>query len=89
MRSLDDAEIIALLSGTVIMVCGRVAPHGVGRRRAAGTSWCLEWLGPVAVAPIIPGPSDMPAGYKMFVSRGYDNNTAGTAVAPAGSSTSG
>ena len=83
-RSLDDAEIIALLSGTVIMVWAESlltasVVEGLPARRGA-----LAWMGPVAVASIVPGPSDMPVRYKMFVSWGYDSNTAGTAVAASG-----
>ena len=83
-RSLDDAEVIALVSGTVIMVWAESlltasVVDGLPARRGA-----LAWLGPVAVASIVPGPSDMPVRYKMFVSWGYDSNTAGTAVAASG-----
>ena len=83
-RSLDDAEVVALLAGTVIMVWAESlltasVVEGMPARRGA-----LAWMGPVAVASIVPGPSDMPVRYKMFVSWGYDSNTAGTAVAASG-----
>ncbi len=83
-RSLDDAEIIALVCGTVVLVWAEAlltasVVEGLPARRGA-----LAWLGPNSVASLVPGPSDMPVRYKMFVSWGYDSSTAGTAVAASG-----
>lgn len=83
-RSLDDAEVIALLCGTVIMVWAESlltasVVAGLPARRGA-----LSWLGPNAVASLVPGPSDMPVRYRMFISWGYDASTAGTGVAASG-----
>lgn len=83
-RSLEDAEILALVGTTTIMVFAEalltasVAP-GMPARRGA-----LAWLGPNAVGSIVPGPSDMPVRYRMFVSWGYSPSTSGTAVAASG-----
>ena len=83
-RSLDDAEILALIFGLIVMVWSEslltasVIPKLPARRGA------LAWLGPNSVASIVPGPSDIPVRYKMFVSWGYDSTTAGTAVAASG-----
>jgi hypothetical protein len=80
-RSLDDAESIAVIGGTGVVVWAEalltasVVP-GLPARRGA-----LAWLGPTAVASVIPGPSDMPVRYRMFTSWGYDTSEAGTAVA--------
>jgi putative heme transporter len=83
-RSLDDAEIIALLSGTIIMVWAESlltasVVEGLPARRGA-----LAWLGPNAVASLVPGPSDMPVRFRMFTSWGYDASAAGTGVAASG-----
>jgi uncharacterized membrane protein YbhN (UPF0104 family) len=83
-RSLDDAEIIALVCGAVVLVWAEAlltasVVEGLPARRGA-----LAWLGPNSVASLVPGPSDMPVRYKMFVSWGYDSSTAGTAVAASG-----
>lgn len=83
-RSLDDAQTIALLAGTVIMVWAESlltasVVEGLPARRGA-----LAWLGPNAVASIVPGPSDMPIRYRMLMSWGYDSSTAGTGVAASG-----
>lgn len=83
-RSLDDAEILALIFGLIVMVWSEslltasVVPKLPARRGA------LAWLGPNSVASVVPGPSDMPVRYKMFVSWGYDSTTSGTAVAASG-----
>lgn len=80
-RGLDDAETIALIGGTGVVVWAEalltasVVPQLPARRGA------LAWLGPTAVASVIPGPSDMPVRYRMFTSWGYDASVAGTAVA--------
>lgn len=80
-RGLDDAETIALIGATGVVVWAEalltasVVPRLPARRGA------LAWLGPTAVASVIPGPSDMPVRYRMFTSWGYDASAAGTAVA--------
>lgn len=80
-RSLDDAETIALIGATGVVVWAEalltasVVPQLPARRGA------IAWLGPTAVASVIPGPSDMPVRYRMFTSWGYDAAVAGTAVA--------
>ena len=80
-QGLDDAEIISLLGITAIMVWAEglltasVVP-GMPARRGV-----LAWLGPNAVASVVPGPADMPVRYRMFVSWGYRPSLAGIAVA--------
>lgn len=82
-RGLDDAETIAVLGGMGVVVWAEalltasVVPHLPARRGA------LAWLGPTAVASVIPGPSDMPVRFRMFTSWGYDASVAGTAVGAA------
>lgn len=80
-RSLDDAETIALIGGAGVVVWAEalltasVVP-GLPARRGA-----LAWLAPTAVASVVPGPSDMPVRFRMITSWGYDASVAGTAVA--------
>lgn len=80
-RSLDDAEVVSLLGITAILVFAEglltasVVPRMPARRGV------LAWLGPNAVASVVPGPSDMPVRYRMFVSWGYPASAAGTATA--------
>lgn len=79
-RSLDDAETLALIGSTAIMIFAEALltssfVAGMPARRGA-----LAWLGPTAVASMIPGPSDMPVRYRMFVSWDYPNSAAATAV---------
>jgi len=83
-QGLDDAEIISLVGITAIMVWAEglltsaVVP-GLPARRGV-----LAWLGPNGVAAVVPGPSDMPVRYRMFVSWGYSPSIAGIAVAGSG-----
>jgi hypothetical protein len=83
-RGLEDAEIISLLGITAIMVWAEglltasVVPALPARRGV------LAWLGPNAVASVVPGPADMPVRYRMFVSWAYPPSTAGVAVAASG-----
>lgn len=80
-RSLDDAQRLSLIGSTGIVIWSEalltssVVP-GLPARRGA-----MAWLGPTAVASIVPGPSDMPMRYKMFVSWGLPAATATTGVA--------
>jgi len=83
-KSLEDAELMALIGITAIMVWAEglltasVVP-GMPARRGV-----LAWLGPNAVASVVPGPADMPVRYRMFVSWGYTSAEAGSAVASSG-----
>jgi hypothetical protein len=84
-RSLDDAEVVSLIGISAIMVWAEglltasVVP-GMPARRGV-----LAWLGPNAVASVVPGPADMPVRYRMFVSWDYEPRTAAIAVAASGS----
>jgi len=84
LNELSDAEWISLAMGwaiwvgfqglqTASLVTGMPARRGV-----------LAYLGPSAVASIIPGPSDLPVRYSMYQSWGTSAKEATTAVAASG-----
>ena len=82
-KSLDDAEKLSLIGGTVILCWAEGLlmasfVHGMPARR--GT---LAWLGPTAVGSVVPGPSDVPFIFRMFRSWGQPTASAATAVAAA------
>jgi putative heme transporter len=79
-RGLSDAERIALIGGTVMIVgceglqTASLVP-GLPARRGA-----IAWLGPNAISSITPGPGDLPVRYRMFVSWGQPPAVAATAI---------
>ena len=82
-KSLDDAERLSLIAGTVMIVWSEgllMASFVPGMPARRGT---LAWLGPTAVGSVVPGPSDVPFIYRMFKSWGQTSATAATAVAAA------
>lgn len=83
-RSLQDAEVIALLSMWLLWIAaqglltasllpGMPVRHGV-----------VAYLGPAGVTSIVPGPSDLPFRYRMFTSWGHSTAEATLAVAAGG-----
>ncbi len=81
---LSDAEWLALVFGWVLWVGAQGLQtaslvHAMPARRGV-----LAYLGPSAVASVIPGPSDLPVRYSMYQSWGVPSNEAGTAVAASG-----
>jgi putative heme transporter len=82
-RSLDDAEKLSLIGGTVIMCWTEgllMASFVPGMPARRGT---LAWLGPTAIGSVVPGPSDVPFIYRMLRSWGQTSAAAATAVATA------
>lgn len=82
-RSLTDAEMLSLVSTTVIMVWSEALllatfVPGLPARRGA-----LAWLGPTSVGSVVPGPSDLPMIHRMFTSWGRSGKDAATSVAAA------
>lgn len=82
--SLQDAEVISLASVWMLMLAaqglltaslieGLAVRHGV-----------VAFLGPAAVAMVVPGPSDLPLRYRMVVSWGRSAREAGIAIAAGG-----
>jgi len=83
LQSLDDAERLSLIGGTVILCWAEgllMASFVKGMPARRGT---LAWLGPTAVGSVVPGPSDVPFIYRMFRSWGQTSAAAATAVAAA------
>jgi uncharacterized membrane protein YbhN (UPF0104 family) len=81
--SLDDAERLSLIGGTVILCWAEgllMASFVRGMPARRGT---LAWLGPTAVGSVVPGPSDVPFIFRMFRSWGQSPASAATAVAAA------
>ncbi len=83
-RSLDDADRIALLigAGLVIATQGLVTAStlpGLPVRRGV-----LAYLGPASVSSVIPGPSDLPVRYRMYQSWGYSASEAGLSISASG-----
>jgi uncharacterized membrane protein YbhN (UPF0104 family) len=81
--SLDDAERLSLIGGTVILCWAEgllMATFVQGMPARRGT---LAWLGPTAVGSVVPGPSDVPFIFRMFKSWGQPSAAAATAVAAA------
>ncbi len=83
-RSLDDAEILALLSMWVLWLATQglqtaALLPGLPVRRGV-----VAFLGPAAVASVIPGPSDLPVRHRMMRSWGCSNADTTLAVAAGG-----
>ncbi|MGE5209876.1 MAG: lysylphosphatidylglycerol synthase transmembrane domain-containing protein [Acidobacteriota bacterium] len=83
-RSLNDAEIISLLSLWVLwiaaqglltasLVPGLAVRHGI-----------VAFLGPASITSVVPGPSDLPIRYRMLTSWGHTTADATLAVAAGG-----
>jgi uncharacterized membrane protein YbhN (UPF0104 family) len=84
LRSLDDAEIIAVVSlwilwigcqglQTASMIAGLPVRRGV-----------IAFLGPASVTSVVPGPSDLPVRFRMLRSWGHSTEQATLAVAAGG-----
>ncbi|MEM9037522.1 MAG: lysylphosphatidylglycerol synthase domain-containing protein [Actinomycetota bacterium] len=84
LRSLSDAELLALGSGWLVwLACqglqtAALVPDLPVRRGI------LAFLGPGAVASVVPGPSDLPIRYRMLTGWGRSAREAGLAVAAGG-----
>lgn len=83
-RQLTDAEMISLFMGWLIWIGAQGLQtaslvDGLPARRGV-----LAYLGPSAVASLIPGPSDLPVRYSMYQSWGTPPDVAATAVGASG-----
>ncbi len=83
-RSLDDAQIMSLLSMWILWVAaqglltaslipGLAVRHGI-----------VAFLGPASITSLVPGPSDLPIRYRMLTSWGRSAGEATLAVAAGG-----
>lgn len=82
--SLGDAEVLALIAMWALwLACQGLQTaalvEGLPVRRGV-----TAFLGPAAIASVIPGPSDLPVRYRMFTSWGYTPLAAGLAISAGG-----
>lgn len=83
-RQLTDAEMISLFMGWLIWIGAQGLQtaslvDGLPARRGV-----LAFIGPTAIASLIPGPSDLPVRYSMYQSWGTPPDQAATAVGASG-----
>jgi hypothetical protein len=83
-RSLDDAQRLALLMGLGLVIAAQgvvtsATVPGLPVRRGV-----LAYLAPTAVASVIPGPSDLPLKYRMYASWGRSPSESALSVAASG-----
>ncbi len=83
-RSLEDADMIALASMWVIWVACQGLLTGSLIRGLPVRRGVIAYLGPAGVTSVLPGPSDLPFRHKMFTSWGYSASEATLAVAAGG-----
>jgi len=81
---LSDAEWIALSMGWVIWIGAQGLQTASLVTDLPARRGVLAFIGPTAVASVIPGPSDLPVRYSMYQSWGTDPEDAATAVAASG-----
>jgi uncharacterized membrane protein YbhN (UPF0104 family) len=81
---LSDAEWIALAMGWAIWIGAQGLQTGSLVTDLPARRGVLAFLGPTAVASVIPGPSDLPVRYSMYQSWGTSPEDAATAVAASG-----
>ncbi len=84
LRSLEDAELLALGSMWAVWIAcqglqtAALVPHLPVRRGVTA------FLGPAAIASVVPGPSDLPVRYQMLTSWGHTPSESTLAVAGGG-----
>ncbi len=84
LQSLEDAELISLAGMWILWIASQGLQtasliEGLPVRRGV-----VAFLGPAAIASIIPGPSDLPVRYRMLTSWGRDTAEATLAVGAGG-----
>jgi hypothetical protein len=84
LQSLEDAELIALAGMWILWIASQGLQtssliEGLPVRRGV-----VAFLGPAAIASMIPGPSDLPVRYRMLTSWGRDRADATLAVGAGG-----
>lgn len=84
LRSLTDAEKIALLSTWLLWIGAQGLQTGSLVRHLPVRRGVVAFLGPAAVASLVPGPSDLPIRHKMLTSWGHDSTESTVALAAAG-----
>jgi hypothetical protein len=83
-RSLEDADFIALISMWVIWIACQGLLTGSLIKGLPVRRGVVAYLGPAGVTSVLPGPSDLPFRHKMFTTWGYSPTEATLAVAAGG-----
>jgi putative heme transporter len=84
LRSLGDAEVLALGAMWVVWLSCQGLQTAALVESLPVRRGVLAFLGPMAVASVVPGPSDLPVRYRMFTSWGYSPLAAGLAISAGG-----
>lgn len=84
LSSLQDAEVIGLTSVWLLMLAAQGLLTASLIEAMPVRQGVISFLAPAAVAMVVPGPSDLPLRYRMFVSWGYSSGEAGLAIAAGG-----
>jgi putative heme transporter len=84
LRSLGDAEIIALTAVWLVWIASQGMLTGALIRELPVRRGILAFLGPNSVTAIVPGPSDLPVRHRMFRSWGIDPAVSALSVAAGG-----
>lgn len=82
--SLADAEFLALASMWILWLACQGLQTAALVEALPVRRGVVAFLGPTAVASVIPGPSDLPVRYRMFTSWGYSPLEAGVAISAGG-----
>lgn len=82
--SLQDAEIIALLAMWGLWLAAQGMQTASLLREVPVRRGVVAFVGPAAVASVIPGPSDLPVRHRMLTSWGHSSGQATLAVAAGG-----
>jgi len=84
LKSLDDAEILALIAMWILWVASQGLLTASLITQLPVRRGVLAFLGPAAVGALVPGPSDLPVRYRMLTSWGRAPSEATVAVAAGG-----
>ena len=84
LRSLEDADFVAMLSMWILWIGAQGLQTASLIRDLPVRRGVVAFLGPAAVAFVVPGPSDLPVRHRMLTSWGRDPSEAALAVAAGG-----
>ncbi len=84
LTSLGDAEVLALVAMWVLWLACQGLQTAALVDALPVRRGVLAFLGPTAIASVVPGPSDLPVRYRMFTSWGYSTLAAGVAISAGG-----
>ncbi|CAN5563504.1 hypothetical protein BH23ACT3_BH23ACT3_05020 [soil metagenome] len=84
LRSLGDAEVLALGAMWVVWLSCQGLQTAALVESLPVRRGVLAFIGPMAIASMVPGPSDLPVRFRMFTSWGYSPLAAGLAISAGG-----